>query len=209
MLARIGGDEFAVIVRTVQNKADVQEIAARLEHCFDHPFMIESYLLTGSASVGVAFYPEDGETKDSFLSAADAAMYVAKNTKMATSDLPIEEKIVRTSFGLAVRESSILCRSAIAPTRLAPPLTHVACRRRAAVPVRGLVASVPSPPRRAVHSHVQDLPDAKGVSGHRLDHPSIASRTAGDDLHTWQFDLRDRRRARQAHGPAQNVFEDE
>jgi diguanylate cyclase (GGDEF)-like protein len=91
MLARLGGDEFGVIVRTVQNKADVQEIAARLEHCFDHPFMIESYLLTGSASVGVAFYPEDGETKDSFLSAADAAMYVAKNTKMATSDLPVEE----------------------------------------------------------------------------------------------------------------------
>ncbi len=92
MLARLGGDEFGVIVREVHHKADVQEIAARLEHCFNHPFMIESYLLTGSASVGVAFYPEDGETKDSFLSAADAAMYVAKNTKIATSDLPIEDE---------------------------------------------------------------------------------------------------------------------
>ena len=91
MLARLGGDEFGVIVREVHNKADVQEIASRLEHCFDHPFMIESYLLTGSASIGIAFYPEDGETKDSFLSAADAAMYVAKNTKIATSDLPVEE----------------------------------------------------------------------------------------------------------------------
>jgi diguanylate cyclase (GGDEF)-like protein len=92
LLARLGGDEFGVIVRDVHNKADVQEIAARLEHCFDHPFMTESFLLTGSASIGFAFYPEDGETRDSFLSAADAAMYVAKNTKIATSALPVEEE---------------------------------------------------------------------------------------------------------------------
>jgi diguanylate cyclase (GGDEF)-like protein len=91
MLARLGGDEFGVIVRAVRNKTDVQEIAARLERCFDHPFTIEAFRLTGSASVGIAFYPEDGEAKDSFLSAADAAMYVAKNTKTTTSDLPIEE----------------------------------------------------------------------------------------------------------------------
>jgi predicted signal transduction protein with EAL and GGDEF domain len=35
----------------------------------------------GSASVGVALYPEDGATRDALLSAADAAMYVAKQTK--------------------------------------------------------------------------------------------------------------------------------
>ena len=92
MLARLGGDEFGVIVREVANKADVQEIATRLEHCFDHQFIIEGFLLRGSASIGVAFYPEDGETKDSFLSAADAAMYVAKNTKTSTAGLRVKEE---------------------------------------------------------------------------------------------------------------------
>jgi GGDEF domain-containing protein len=52
--------------------------------------MIEGFLIRGSASIGVAYYPEDGMTRDSYLSAADAAMYVSKNTKTATSDLPIE-----------------------------------------------------------------------------------------------------------------------
>jgi diguanylate cyclase (GGDEF)-like protein len=81
MLARLGGDEFGVMVPKVANKDDVREIAVRLERCFDLPFAVETYVLAGSASVGVAYFPEDGETKDSILSAADTAMYVAKNTR--------------------------------------------------------------------------------------------------------------------------------
>jgi diguanylate cyclase (GGDEF)-like protein len=81
MLARLGGDEFGVLVPMVRSRAEVQEIAMRLERCFDDPFAIEGYLLQSSASVGIALYPEDGNTKDSLLSAADAAMYVSKHTK--------------------------------------------------------------------------------------------------------------------------------
>jgi diguanylate cyclase (GGDEF)-like protein len=92
MLARLGGDEFGVMVPMVANKEDVRDIAVRLERCFDLPFAVESYLLAGSASVGVAYFPEDGETKDSILSAADTAMYVAKNTRCTSVDAPIEHK---------------------------------------------------------------------------------------------------------------------
>jgi len=92
MLARLGGDEFGVMVPMVANKDDVHEIAVRLERCFDQPFMVEDYVLTGSASVGMAYFPADGETKDSILSAADTAMYVAKHTKWASADLPIEHE---------------------------------------------------------------------------------------------------------------------
>ncbi len=81
LLARLGGDEFAVLVPTVRSRAGVEEIAVRLEHCFDEPFAVEGYVIRGSASVGIALYPEDGATKDSLLSAADAAMYAAKNSK--------------------------------------------------------------------------------------------------------------------------------
>jgi len=80
-LARLGGDEFAALVAEIHNPAGVQEIALRLERCLDEPFSIEGYTLQGSASVGIAVYPEDGTTRESLLSGADAAMYVAKNSR--------------------------------------------------------------------------------------------------------------------------------
>jgi diguanylate cyclase (GGDEF)-like protein len=79
LLARLGGDEFATLVAMIPNRAGVEEIAQRLERCFDEPFALEGYLLRGSASVGVALYPEDGVTRDGLLIAADAAMYSNKN----------------------------------------------------------------------------------------------------------------------------------
>ena len=81
MLARLGGDEFAVLLPRVRNRAKVEEIAQRLDRSFEEPFPIEGLVLHGSASVGIALYPEDGVTKDDLLSAADAAMYVAKKTR--------------------------------------------------------------------------------------------------------------------------------
>ncbi len=78
-LARLGGDEFAAVVSEVHNRAGVEEIAQRLERCFDAPFAIDGYILSGSASVGVAVYPADGTTRDSLLGSADAAMYAAKH----------------------------------------------------------------------------------------------------------------------------------
>ncbi len=81
MLARLGGDEFAVVLPAVHNQAEVEEIALRLERSFDAPFTFEGYVLNGSASLGIALYPEHGATRDSLLSSADAAMYVAKQTK--------------------------------------------------------------------------------------------------------------------------------
>jgi diguanylate cyclase (GGDEF)-like protein len=81
MLARLGGDEFAALVPAAHNHAEVEEVALRLEHCFDEPFVIEGIVLRGSASIGFALYPEDGASKDRLLSAADAAMYVSKHTR--------------------------------------------------------------------------------------------------------------------------------
>ena len=83
-LARLGGDEFAALVPIVRNRAEVEEIAQRLEHSFNEPFALEGLVLTGLASVGIALYPEDGATRDALLNAADAAMYTSKNAKRNT-----------------------------------------------------------------------------------------------------------------------------
>lgn len=88
MLARLGGDEFAALVPVVRSRAAIEEIAQRLERCFDAPFAVEGYVLRGGASVGVALYPEDGTSADCLLSAADAAMYVSKHTKRHGADMP-------------------------------------------------------------------------------------------------------------------------
>ncbi len=80
LLARVGGDEFAALVPMVRNRAEVQEIAHRMERSFDEPFVIAPYTIQGSASVGIALYPEDGANKDSLLSSADSAMYAVKNS---------------------------------------------------------------------------------------------------------------------------------
>jgi diguanylate cyclase (GGDEF)-like protein len=81
ILARVGGDEFAAAVAAVRSRSDVEEIAQRLERCFDQPFAIDGCVIHGSASVGFALFPEDADTKDGLLCAADAAMYVEKNAR--------------------------------------------------------------------------------------------------------------------------------
>jgi diguanylate cyclase (GGDEF)-like protein len=83
MLARVGGDEFAVLVPVARSEADVREIAHRLAHCFDDPFEIGGMMLRGEASFGVAFYPAHGVTRDSLLTAADTDMYRSKRAKTA------------------------------------------------------------------------------------------------------------------------------
>jgi len=81
VLARLGGDEFAVLISEVHNRAEVVEITARLESCFHDPFVGDGYTLHGSASFGIALYPEDADSADSLLRSADAAMYVAKQSR--------------------------------------------------------------------------------------------------------------------------------
>ncbi len=80
-LARLGGDEFAVLLPLVHHRADVEEIAGRLARCLEDPFTAEGYVVHGSASVGIAVYPEDGSTRESLLRAADATMYVNKHIR--------------------------------------------------------------------------------------------------------------------------------
>lgn len=92
MLARMGGDEFAVVVPSIRSRADLEEIATRLERSFDDPFAIDVYELRASASIGIAVYPEDGDTKDSLFSTADAAMYVAKHTRSSVDNPPLDRR---------------------------------------------------------------------------------------------------------------------
>jgi diguanylate cyclase (GGDEF)-like protein len=86
VLARIGGDEFVALVPDARSRADVEEIANRIRRCFKDLFHIDANTIRGAASTGIALCPEDGNTKDALLNAADARMYAAKHTKGDRSD---------------------------------------------------------------------------------------------------------------------------
>lgn len=83
ILARLGGDEFGVLVPVAASRADIEEIAMRLELCFDDPFSAGGQVVKGSASIGIASYPADGTSGDALLNSADSAMYAAKNRRKA------------------------------------------------------------------------------------------------------------------------------
>jgi diguanylate cyclase (GGDEF)-like protein/PAS domain S-box-containing protein len=76
-VARIGGDEFVVLVR-VSDVVDAETVAGRIIALVDEPFMVGGDEIYSSASIGVVVAPEDGIDLDELIAKADAAMYVAK-----------------------------------------------------------------------------------------------------------------------------------
>ncbi|WP_349969292.1 EAL domain-containing protein [Pseudomonas caspiana] len=76
-LARIGGDEFVLLVE-VEDIHDAPSIAARQVNLIAQPFHIADQLLQISVSIGIALYPGCGQSQEELLMNADAAMYHAK-----------------------------------------------------------------------------------------------------------------------------------
>jgi diguanylate cyclase (GGDEF)-like protein len=80
-LARIGGDEFLLIMPSMSSYDDAESVVSQLERCFDHPFSIEGRLILGSASLGFARYPDHGTTAEELKLHADHDMYATKRRK--------------------------------------------------------------------------------------------------------------------------------
>jgi GGDEF domain-containing protein len=76
---------MSLLVSSGRNRTEVEEIAQRLKGCFDQPFELETCMLRGSASIGAALYPDDSDTKDGLLHAADAAMYRKKRERQGAN----------------------------------------------------------------------------------------------------------------------------
>lgn len=76
--ARIGGDEFVVLLQDVSDESDAHGIADKIRTALERPFEVEGQRLGISCSVGIALYPEDGADVVALLRHADQAMYKAK-----------------------------------------------------------------------------------------------------------------------------------
>ena len=79
MVARMGGDEFAIILQDVQAKNDVVKIAQKLLKVVSTPFDLNGILIEISTSIGIAFYEPEIMSMDDLMKAADTAMYEAKS----------------------------------------------------------------------------------------------------------------------------------
>jgi diguanylate cyclase (GGDEF)-like protein len=77
-VARIGGDEFALIKGNPAGSDEVLELAERIVATFTEPFIVDGREIAGATSVGIAMAPRDGITANDLLKHVDVALYQAK-----------------------------------------------------------------------------------------------------------------------------------
>ena len=107
-VARVGGDEFVVLVEEVGDY-DVNLLTLRIREALAQPYALEGASAGTSASIGIAFFPEDGRDLDTLLRHADSAMYKAKglgrNTHQYFSADLRREIAERSELDAALREA--------------------------------------------------------------------------------------------------------
>ncbi len=83
-VARIGGDEFALVMANLSRPEEAFEIAERFVAAFAEPFLIEGREIIGATSVGIVLAPRDGNNSLDLMKQADTALYRAKKAGPGT-----------------------------------------------------------------------------------------------------------------------------
>ena len=78
-LARIGGDEFNILVENIPDKAELVKIVEKHMQLFSKPFHCCGHELNVTVSIGIALYPENGKDSITLIKHADLAMYSSKD----------------------------------------------------------------------------------------------------------------------------------
>ncbi|MFA6195488.1 MAG: EAL domain-containing protein [Sulfurimonas sp.] len=78
-LARIGGDEFNILVENIEYIKEIEFIVQKLINDFAKHFTFGEYEISTTVSIGIAIYPDDGQDSNSLIKNADLAMYKAKD----------------------------------------------------------------------------------------------------------------------------------
>ena len=129
MVARFGGDEFAILQPRIARIDDADRLATRLIDDLRKPFLINGELVYASASIGIALAPKHGNDPDILQKNADLALYAAKTdgkrtyrffetamderlTNRHVLERDLRRAIVRTSFCSTTSRSSTCGRCA-------------------------------------------------------------------------------------------------
>lgn len=92
--ARIGGDEFVVLLKNIKDRSEASAMVGRITTALGAPVSIEGQAIPVGASIGIAIYPEDGSSATELLASADRVMY--------------EDKRDRKHAGQASRDDGVL-----------------------------------------------------------------------------------------------------
>ncbi|MDH3659843.1 MAG: EAL domain-containing protein [Alphaproteobacteria bacterium] len=79
IVARMGGDEFILVLRNLSCRDDATLKANRILDAIQPPFVLEGHELHVTASIGISMFPDDGKTSEHLLKMADLALYRAKD----------------------------------------------------------------------------------------------------------------------------------
>jgi diguanylate cyclase (GGDEF)-like protein/PAS domain S-box-containing protein len=77
-VSRLGGDEFVVLFPKVKDEANLADLTIKLRDVLQHPYSIGGISLHITPSIGIAVFPDDGDSVNTLIKNADAAMYLAK-----------------------------------------------------------------------------------------------------------------------------------
>ncbi|MBL3529107.1 MAG: EAL domain-containing protein [gamma proteobacterium endosymbiont of Lamellibrachia anaximandri] len=97
MIARIGGDEFTLVIENLHRPEDAAKVAKNLLKTFSAPFPLKGYELEISASIGISIFPDDGDEISQLTKQADSAMYNAKEQGRNTFRF-FTQKLTETAF---------------------------------------------------------------------------------------------------------------
>jgi diguanylate cyclase (GGDEF)-like protein/PAS domain S-box-containing protein len=78
-IARIGGDEFLLLLPELRQIEYATTLAQKILEAFREPFSFNNHQLHITTSIGIAIFPDDGDNADTLMKSADIAMYRAKN----------------------------------------------------------------------------------------------------------------------------------
>ena len=103
-VGRLGGDEFIVLLGGLKQPEDALPVAEKLLHCFQDPFKLQHRELVVTASMGIAIYPNNGESPAELLRNSDTAMYASKAQGCNTCHFFTKEMNMGVTRRLALEE---------------------------------------------------------------------------------------------------------
>jgi diguanylate cyclase (GGDEF)-like protein/PAS domain S-box-containing protein len=109
LVGRMGGDEFVVLLPSLPDRAEAMLVAQRVHDALGQSFWVGGQEIFASASIGIAFAEEPGESAEDLLRHADAALYAAK--RRGGDRFEVFDATQRTPLSLRLRTESDLRRA--------------------------------------------------------------------------------------------------